>query len=167
MCTYGGGLWHTWFDRDLILGGRVVYKTPEGEYKSTLYRSAKPVFKVPNLAIHLTAADERGKFAPNTETHLKPIFSSEAYEALSGNIIPKSATENAPLEKNHYAGLLLDISKQIKVPVGDIIDLDLCFADSQPSGVFGLNDEFISAPRLDNLFSSWAAIVALTKDSVN
>ncbi len=30
---------------------------------------------IPNLAIHLTPADERLKFGFNKETHLKPIWS--------------------------------------------------------------------------------------------
>lgn len=44
-----------------------------------------------------------------------------------------------------------------------IIDFDLCFADAQPSAYCGLDDDFISSPRLDNLFSSFHAILALTE----
>jgi aspartyl aminopeptidase len=46
----------------LILAGRIVYKDTNGELKTTLYNSESAILKVPNLAIHLTAADERGKF---------------------------------------------------------------------------------------------------------
>ena len=63
ISTYGGGLWHTWFDRDLILAGRVVYENEEGKYTSALWRSDRALMKIPNLAIHLS--DDRGKFEPN------------------------------------------------------------------------------------------------------
>lgn len=50
------------------------------EYKIYFYIFIKhrPILKIPNLAIHLTT--ERNKFEPNTETHLKPIFSTEIYD---------------------------------------------------------------------------------------
>ena len=31
----------------------------------------RPLLRIPNLCIHLTDADARGKFAPNKETHLQ------------------------------------------------------------------------------------------------
>lgn len=47
------------------------------------------------------------------------------------------------------------ISSEIGVVPEKIIDFDLCFADGNPSQLVGLNQDFISSPRLDNLFSSY------------
>lgn len=58
VSTYGGGLWHTWFDRDLVLGGKIVYED-EGRYTSKLWRSSIPLLKIPNLAIHLCSDREK------------------------------------------------------------------------------------------------------------
>lgn len=52
VMTYGGGLWHTWFDRDLILAGKVVY-FDGSKYSSKLWKSKRSLLKIPNLAIHL------------------------------------------------------------------------------------------------------------------
>lgn len=79
VMTYGGGLWHTWFDRDLILAGKVVYNDGK-QYTSKLWRSKKPLLKIPNLAIHLRL--ERNKFDPNPETELRPLLSSDEHQKL-------------------------------------------------------------------------------------
>lgn len=78
---YGGGLWRTWFDRDLGLAGKVVIqqKNEKGEVhlSSKLWDSKHAVMSVPSLCIHL---DRKSEFDPNKETHLKPIIATSCID---------------------------------------------------------------------------------------
>lgn len=67
---------------------------------------------------------------------------------------------------SHYRLFLEDVAKELNCKIEDILDFDLCFADSQGPAIIGLNKEIISAPRLDNLFSSWAAVTSITRVGV-
>jgi aspartyl aminopeptidase len=43
---YGGGLWHTWFDRDLGLAGRAIVKGADGSISSQLFRIDEPIARI-------------------------------------------------------------------------------------------------------------------------
>ena len=88
---YGGGLWHTWFDRDLGLSGRAMVcggrgggEDGDNRIEQRLVRIDRPLVRVPNLAIHLQTAKEREAFTVNKEDHLQPILAMEAEKALGG-----------------------------------------------------------------------------------
>jgi aspartyl aminopeptidase len=66
--TYGGGIWHSWFDRDLKLAGRVILKSGSG-LVHRLVHIEEPILRIPNICIHLAREDVHKAFAPNKETH--------------------------------------------------------------------------------------------------
>ena len=52
MELYGGGIWHSWLDRDLSIAGRVVTADKNGSFSSKLVKIERPLIRIPTLAIH-------------------------------------------------------------------------------------------------------------------
>ena len=68
---YGGGLWNTWFDRELVVGGRVVLKDKDGSIKVELYDSKEPIAIIPSMCPHLKKNKDDISF--DKEINLVPI----------------------------------------------------------------------------------------------
>lgn len=62
--TYGGGIWHSWFDRDLSLAGRIVVADKKGGFTSKLVKIDRPLLRIPSLAIHC----KRKSHDPNSQS---------------------------------------------------------------------------------------------------
>lgn len=157
---YGGGIWGTWFDRDLKIAGRVLVAEGPGtdRIKHSLVHIDRPILRIPHLAIHLQR-EINDKFSVNKEVHTVPILATQAeYELNKGN--NDQGDERSCCHKHHPA-LIQALAKELSVSSDDIIDFDLCLAEHQPSAIGGVFDEFIFSPRLDNLLSSYTALKGL------
>lgn len=153
---YGGGLWHTWFDRDLGLAGRVVLKDKDGGLTTKLVRLDEPVARIPNLAIHLSSAEERASFAPNLQEHCKAILS------MDPEIVHLEPVESEQeVSDRIHPVLLRTFAQQLNVPVEHIEDMELQLIDVQPAAVGGVTGEFIYSGRLDNLCSCYQSLMAI------
>jgi len=160
--TYGGGLWHTWLDRDLSLAGRVVLADKSGNYTSKLIKIDKPILRIPTLAIHLDrGVNDALKF--NKETEFVPIAGLVQSELNAKAEEPETATQQSAtsIQNNHDSALLSLLASELSVAAEEIHDFELHLYDVQPSQLGGLNNELVFSPRMDNQFSSFAAVEAL------
>ena len=57
------------------------------------------------------------------------------------------------------------IAEQFGGDPGPLLSIDLSLGDATPAARLGAQGELISAPRLDNLFSAWTALMALIEAS--
>ena len=168
---YGGGLWHTWFDRELGVAGAVIVKKGDGSFVKELVHVKRPILRVPTLCIHLQSADERAAFAPNKESHLQPILALESIvkEQLGadangeGGADAAAGASPAAMDARHAPALLKLLASELGCAVGDIQDFELTLCDTQPSQLWGLHNEFLSAPRLDNQVHCFTALKALVE----
>jgi aspartyl aminopeptidase len=158
---YGGGLWHTWFDRDLGVSGRVLVRKEDGGIKQELVNLQSPVARVSTLCIHLQSADERSAFTVNKETHTSPILGTQT-------ILEQGAEGQLnDLEKRHEPRLLEVIAKVIGAEVKQMVDMELNLYDVQPASLGGLASEFLYSARLDNLATVFCSIEALVAHSAD
>jgi aspartyl aminopeptidase len=161
---YGGGLWHTWFDRDLGLSGRVMVRTND-RITQRLVKIDRALLRISNLAIHLQTADERKAFAVNKEDHLSPILALEAQKALTGEDKDKDkdATTKDGWTEYQEPALLQVLATELDVEVADIVDFELSLFDIQKAALGGVFSEFVHSARLDNLASCFMAVQALVE----
>ncbi|ORZ24941.1 peptidase M18, partial [Lobosporangium transversale] len=157
--TYGGGLWHTWFDRDLSVAGNVVVETEDGKLETRLARIDRPILRIPTLAIHLDRSTSADGFKFNNETHLTPMIATPTKPLKPDTDI----NGDIPISEKHQPILLHLLSKELGVAVDKIKDFELCLYDTQPSAIGGAYNEFIFSARLDNLMMSFCSIEALIK----
>lgn len=169
--TYGGGLWHTWFDRDLSIAGRAMVKSKDGTIQQRLIKIDKPILRIPTLAIHL---DRQENFSFNKETQLFPIAGLAAAEL---NRQGKGASAEAKTEasadtdeikeplkalsERHHPYIIELMAREASCDASDIVDFEMVLYDTQKACIGGLNDELVFSARLDNLGMTYCSIEGL------
>ncbi len=136
---YGGTWLNSWLDRDLGISGRLSVRSDSGgtAVTSRLVRIDEPMLRVPQLAIHL--ADDRKSVTLDPQRHVNAVCGVGA---------------GGPSFLGH-------IAERAGVAVQNLLGFDLMTHDLTRSALTGVDDVFVSAPRLDNQASCYAGLEAL------
>ena len=137
--VYGGSLLNTWLDRDLGISGRIV-TSKDGALTERLIKVDKALCRIPQLAIHLDRNVNEKGLTLNPHDHLRPIWSDTGskFGTFSDFITKDFVEKNARLES-----------------------WDLMLHDIQPAQELGMEKQWISSGRIDNLVTCHAAVSAL------
>ena len=132
--VYGGILNNSWLDRDLGVAGRLT----RADGTTALVDVARPIARVPQLAIHLDRGVNDG-LALNPQDHLRPVWGTGI---TGGELFAEwIATEAGWDEPPAF--------------------WELGLYDVTPAAVLGGDESLLASGRLDNQLSCWAAITAL------
>jgi aspartyl aminopeptidase len=137
--VYGGALLNSWLDRDLGLSGRVAVRVGD-TVELRLFRIDRPLLRIPQLAIHLDRGVNENGLKLNPQQHLAPLWAT------------------GPVDHGGFGRFLAD---ELAVGPDDIVAWDAMAHDVMPAALLGVDDEFVSAPRIDNLASCFTALRAL------
>ena len=140
---YGGMLMAPWFDRPLSVAGRVIVREDSG-LKPVLVNVDRDLCVIPNLAIHMNR-DVNNGIKYNPQKDMIPLF---------GEIASKDKFDQI-------------IANEAGVAIEDIISTDLFLYNRECGTIWGADNEFMSAPRLDDVMCAFSCIKALTDNKEN
>ena len=132
--VYGGMALNLWLDRPLSVAGRLAIRTEEG-LRMQLVDLHRDLLVIPSLAIHMNREANNGsKVDPQRDT--------------------------LPLLGGSEADLLALAAERVGVKKEDILSHDLYLYNRARGTVLGAQEEFIAAPKLDDLECAFAAVTA-------
>eukprot|EP01083_Nonionella_stella_P082648 228159_1 len=141
---YGGGLWHTWLDRDLGISGRVLVRAQSNGkeiIEQKFVKISKPVARVSSLCIHLKTPEERKSLSLCKETHLAPILGTAGILEQGARSQLTGGDQEDFWRKNQDPLLLELIANKLEIEVKYIADFELNLFDCQPASLGGLKEE--------------------------
>lgn len=149
ISVYGGAILSTWMDRPLSLAGKVCVRGEDPFHPQVkLIDFGRPLLTVPHLAIHFNREVNQG-VALNPQIDMQPIMT----------MLDETLNQNS---------FFLDcLAKEAGVEKEEILDYQFYIYNCDEPQLLGLNEEFLSAPRLDNLTSVHACVSGLLNSSRN
>ncbi len=139
---YGGAILSTWFDRPLSVAGRVFVKNA-GKVTEKAVDFARDLCMINSLAIHMDRDTNKGH-EWSIQKELLPLVSNDAKVTL--------------------ASLL---AKELRIKESSILSADLYLYNRQEATVWGGENEFFSAPRLDDTACAYASLRSLIDASAS
>lgn len=126
--TYGGMIDRTWLDRPLGIAGRVMVRDGN-RIVQRLVHLDRDLLVIPSVAVHLNRTVNK-EGAVDRRVDLMPLFSA-------GRLQPGGFDEF--------------IARELDIDAGQLLARDLYVVNRQKPIVWGAAEEFVSAPRLDDL----------------
>ncbi len=142
---YGKPLLNSWLDRDLGVAGRAVIEGADGP-ETRHFDVSRPLARVPQLAVHLDSEVNDKGVRLNRQTQLLPVWG---------------------LDESTSSGFAEFLASELGVEPQAVLSWDAMLHPLEAPAVAGREGEFISAPRLDNLLSSYCGLSALIELSAS
>ena len=128
---YGGMLVYPWLDRPLSIAGRVLVETQQG-IESRLIDLDRDIAMIPSLAIHMNRTINDG-FKWDLAVDTMALLGSSAVAGKLPQLLEEAAG-------------------------GKILSHDLYLYVREKARIWGLDEEYISAPGLDDLHCVWGCL---------
>ena len=144
---YGGGILYTWFDRPLSMSGRLTVKSNDplkpGEI---IFDLKRPVAVIPHLAIHFNRNVNEGN-PISVQKDMKPVIGY--FDAATIRMAQQGK------------GIILSaIAKECQINPQDILDYEISLYPFIKPQLCGLNNEYITSGRIDDLSMTFAGLEA-------
>ena len=157
---YGGLIENTWLDRPLGAAGTVVLKGDNAfDVDAVLVDTKRPIAIVPNLAIHMNRSVNDG-VKLNRQKEMLPIMMMDRKKDDNGarGFVDNRNPSLFPDTKAQYDEWSTFLADEVDCDPSEILSYEMTLYPAEQGCVLGIESDFISAPRLDNLTSCFGVL---------